>query len=138
MGHNGARCGLTEDNACCLTVSDGGTFGVCMPSNACPSTSIVLRCDDEEDCPGPADEAGRTPVCCLEYQFSGACVRTAYSAHCLPYKSCGTTGGGFSYGLCKNGTGCQGQATRCQSTAAACDNVPNGLPNYFLCQLPLP
>ncbi len=129
-GDNGVVCGTTGE-VCCLSVADGGTQGSCrLPAN-CPPTSIVLACDDETDCAGPADDAGFPPQCCVTYTTAPAAntysANAVQLAQCLSLPQCVSYNGGL--GLCQHRQGCDHGTIQCEGANAA-------LPGYFWCDLP--
>jgi len=67
-GDNGVRC-ATSGDVCCLTVDvpNGTTQGDCRPAEMCPTTSIVLNCDDDSDCASADSDAGPS-WCVLSYE----------------------------------------------------------------------
>ncbi len=130
-GDNGVTCGTTGELCCLQVIGDSGTTGTCRLPKDCPPTSTVLACDDESDCPGPLDDAGRANQCCLDYTIAPAAnpfVPNAVQAtQCLPYQSCIGNNGGL--GMCQHRLGCQRGALTCNAADQA-------LPGYFWCLLP--
>ena len=135
-GDDGVRCPLTG-NVCCVTAVDGGTKGACVDPQECPRSSAVLRCDDESDCPGPDDDAGRPPVCCLTYSKSGSssdfCASFVHSSRCFPYANC-LQGQNVELGLCEDRDACQHGRLKC-APMDRCSDPFVGLPGYSFCQL---
>lgn len=60
-----------------------------MDPKSCPPTSTVLACDDESDCAGTRDDAGRPNVCWLSYTVAPSdsyfVPTTVASSQCLDY-----------------------------------------------------
>ena len=128
-GDNGIECPLTG-TVCCLAVGDGGTHGECVNSTKCPSAGIVLRCDDESDCPG-RDDAGRPNLCCLSYKGGPGGLQdpTEISgAACLSYAEC-IPNDYKGLELCQHRDGCLDHTK-------ACEAANRFLPGYFWCPVP--
>ncbi len=133
-GDSELRC-PTTGAICCLTVTDGGTTGACLPPEQCPPKSITLQCDDESDCTSGLDDAGRGPLCCVSYTVAAG--DNTYNANavqltqCLPYATC--TDGKFNgtLGMCQHRSACLGGTSICEQASAA-------LPGYFYCKIPPP
>ncbi len=69
-GGDGVVC-PTSGDVCCLTVdvASAETHGDCRPPSQCEG--IVLRCDDDTDCPRGGFENGWAGVCALSYTDAG-------------------------------------------------------------------
>ena len=130
-GADGLRC-PTHGDVCCLTVDTAQhtSHGVC--TSICPSTSIVLNCDDDSDCSEANSDAG-PGRCMLAYR--PAPDTSAYwtpvvvsDSACLPV----ATALPRTYGLelCQDRKPCRGSVTCIGS-----QGEPNLLPGYFWCEI---
>jgi hypothetical protein len=132
-GDNGIVC-PTTGNVCCLRVdaAAGTTTGECRDPASCPSTSVVLYCDDESDCTSFTDDQGRIGMCSLSYTpqegtlfvpqavASSQCVAHAGTQFIAPY----------GLELCQTRMPCLGGTVSC----GASNGMPqNPLPGYFWC-----
>jgi hypothetical protein len=132
-GDNGVVC-PTTGNVCCLTVDQaaGSTTGECRDPAQCPSTSIVLYCDDESDCSSFTDEQGRVGMCVLSYTGAEGLLyvpKSVAGSQCMYHAG---TAGVPNYGLelCQTRAPCLGGTTECIASQGA---PQNALPGYFYC-----
>jgi hypothetical protein len=131
-GNNDAVCGTSGD-VCCLSVAADHetTHGDCRPAKACPVDGVVLRCDDDTDCPRDpeTDAAG---VCILS--FEGSDVHNpgrAILAQCL--YALQTSAQSFEgLTLCQERVPCVDQKFICGESYGGTN--PNPLPGYFWCR----
>jgi len=130
-GDDGVTCGTTGELCCLHVLGDGGTQGTCRLPADCPPTSIVLACDDESDCVGPPDDAGRAIQCALAFTVTPGDnsyhAKAVQLSQCLPYERSVSFNGGL--GLCQHRLGCQHGGLPC----IAADDA---LPGYYWCDLP--
>jgi hypothetical protein len=132
-GDNGIYCGTTG-NVCCLTVdaNSGTTSGECRDPAQCPSTSIVLYCDDESDCTALSDVQGGIGMCVLSYTQAPNSLYTPSTVSGSQCTAHAGTKGIAHYGLelCQTRLPCLGGTRTC----GASNGLPlNPLPGYFWC-----
>jgi hypothetical protein len=126
-GDNGIRC-ATSGSVCCLTVDReaGSSFGECKPAEQCPSTSILLNCDDSSQC-APLTDTGKT-ICVasslgLSSDSPWNVPHTVSSSQCVVFQ-------GFQLELCGERKGCANANSLCRPSQGE-PNTP--LPGYFWC-----
>jgi len=132
-GDNGIYC-PTTGNVCCLTVdaNAGTTRGECRDPAQCPSTSVVLYCDDESDCTSLSDDQGGIGMCILSYVSSPEALYTPASVTGSQCTAHAGTHGIAHYGLelCQTRMPCLGGTRTCGSSNGS---PLNPLPGYFWC-----
>ena len=141
QGPNSVRCGdngvfcPTTGNVCCLSVNREAktTFGDCRPASTCPSTNLILYCDDESDCTGLSDDQGRIGMCMVSYtQAEGTLFTPTAVAGSQCTHHAGTAGiRNYGLQLCQTRLPCLGGARLCESSDNGVPNTP--LPGYYWC-----
>jgi len=138
-GDNGVRC-PTSGNVCCLTVDmdAGTTSGHCGLGRDCPSTSIVLNCDDDTDCSALDDPEAGPGLCALTYSAGVepfTPIRVSLS-ECLPAHSPLPGVSHLGLVLCQERTGpCAGRLPCVSSHGSDNSQTENALPGYYWCEI---
>lgn len=129
------RCGSAVDaprcpvgdpsNACCLAVdlAANTTVGTCIAASACPSSNLVLYCDDSSDCASVPGDDGGAAVCCVPAAGGSACGLNGAppaGAQCVAPSRCGDF-----VAMCE-------ERTPCPIAGNACEIEP-ALPGYHTC-----
>jgi hypothetical protein len=136
-GDEGVRC-ATRGDVCCLAVDReaGTTSGDCRPAEDCPSSNIVLNCDDDSDCDPLDDVTGRAGVCSLSYTTAPDVDQ--WTPQSIGLSSCrylyvGSIATHWSLALCQTRDACGGDREfPCRESRGA---PTNPLPGYFWCEL---
>jgi hypothetical protein len=135
-GDNGVLC-PTSGDVCCLSVDTaaGTTFGECRPPDTCPSSSLVLYCDDEDDCPSRSPD-GVVGICNLAYEYTQSFFYepTRISGSDCNFGSKSYVRQNIALGLCQTRDSCAVTMAPCIASQGA----PNQLPGYFWCELSIP
>lgn len=135
-GDNGLFCDVAGDQVCCVTIdrAAGTSAGQCVLDEQCPTSSVVLRCDDEGDCSALTDARGRPGQCILAYRNvanSGNTVtpEVVNASGCFPYAHLDEFWGEQKLALCNDRSVCANHDAPCLTSGR--EGSP--LPNYNWC-----